>query len=81
MLSIEFYKTADGKCPVEDFLDCLADKYVRKVLWVLKIIKELESVPQQYLKKLVATDNIWEIRVQSGNNIFRLLGFFHKSHW
>jgi len=32
-------------------------------------------VPRQYFKKLVNTDDIWEVRVQLGNNIFRLLSF------
>jgi len=34
------------------------------------------TIPSSYLKKLVNTDDIWEVRVASGNNIFRLLGFF-----
>ncbi|MCG8614751.1 MAG: type II toxin-antitoxin system RelE/ParE family toxin, partial [Desulfobacterales bacterium] len=29
----------------------------------------------KYFKKLVNTDDIWEVRVTVGNNIFRLLGF------
>jgi phage-related protein len=33
-------------------------------------------VPSHYFKKLVNTDEIWEVRVQHGGNIFRLLGFF-----
>jgi len=28
-------------------------------------------------KKLVNTDDIWEVRVRVGNNTFRLLGFIH----
>jgi len=31
------------------------------------------------LKKLVNTEGIWEVRVQFGGNIFRLLGFFDGS--
>ncbi|WP_207216142.1 type II toxin-antitoxin system RelE/ParE family toxin [Aliivibrio finisterrensis] len=36
----------------------------------------MDNIPTTYLKKLVNTDNIWEVRVQVGGNIFRLLGFF-----
>ena len=32
-------------------------------------------VSQEYFKKLQNTDGIWEVRVQQGNNAFRLLGF------
>lgn len=34
-------------------------------------------MPSNYLKKLVNTDNIWEVRANVGKNTFRLLGFFH----
>ena len=51
-------------------------KQAQKVTWVLELIEELPSIPSPYLKKLVNTDDIWEVRVVAGNNIFRLLGFF-----
>ncbi len=76
MREIVFYRTDSDNSPVEEFLDSLSGKQAQKVLWVLCLIQELDSVPSQYLKKLVNTDNIWEVRVQLGNNIFRLLGFF-----
>lgn len=76
MREIKYYRTSGGRCPVEEFLDSLNDKQVEKVLWVLKLIKELDFIPKEYFKKLADTDDIWEVRVQSGNNIFRLLGFF-----
>ena len=44
--------------------------------WVLELIEEQPAVPTNYLKKLVNTDDIWEVRISAGNNIFRLLGFF-----
>ena len=76
MRTINFYRTTSDDCPVEEFLDSLTGKQAQKVLWVLRLIEELDRVPGQYLKKLVDTDDIWEVRVQFGNNIFRLLGFF-----
>mgnify|MGYP006427062601 FL=1 len=38
--------------------------------------EELDIVPKEYFKKLIGTDDLWEVRIQSGNNIFRILGFF-----
>ena len=76
MKEIEFYRTKDGKCPVEEFLDSLNSKHVQKITWVLQLVEELDVVPVTYLKKLVNTDGIWEVRIQVGRNIFRLLGFF-----
>jgi phage-related protein len=76
MRSIEFYRTARGTCPVEEFLDNLPDKQSQKVVWVLRLVERMDRVPEQYLKKLVGTREIWEIRAQSGGNSYRFLGFF-----
>ena len=76
MKRIEFYKTASGASPVEEFLETLDDNQAKKVLWVLRLVQELNPIPSNYFTKMVNTDNIWEVRVQSGGNIFRLLGFF-----
>jgi len=76
MKEIIFYKTEDGKCPVENFLDTLSDKQAEKVTWVLRAIRDINPIPAQYFKKLVNTEDIWEVRVTMGNNIFRFLGFF-----
>jgi phage-related protein len=76
MREIAFYRTESGRCPVEDFLDSHSDKKVEKVLWVLRIVREFDSVPKQYFKKLEGSDDIWEVRVKIGGETFRLLGFF-----
>ncbi|MFA6013330.1 MAG: type II toxin-antitoxin system RelE/ParE family toxin [Desulfobacteraceae bacterium] len=75
MKTIIFYKTISGKCPVEEFLDSLTSKQAQKTAWVLSIIEELPSVPVKYFKKLVNTDDLWEVRINYANDIFRLLGF------
>ncbi|WP_017318122.1 type II toxin-antitoxin system RelE/ParE family toxin [Mastigocladopsis repens] len=80
MREVVFYRTDLERCPIEEFLDSLSGKQAQKVLWVLRLIQELDSVPSQYLKKLVNTDDIWEVRVQLGNNTFRLLGFFEDDN-
>ena len=73
MKSIKFYKTKTGQCPVEEFLDSLSTKQTKKVIWVLQVIEELENIPVTYLKKLVNTDDICEVRITSGGNIFQIL--------
>lgn len=75
MKSILFYKTSSGKCPVEEYLDTLTDQQVVKITWVLKLIREHQNISNLYFKKLGNTDDIWEVRVSSGKNNFRLLGF------
>lgn len=75
MRTVNFYRTSSGVAPVEIFLDSLSGKQAQKVVWVLRLIEELPTVPTQYFKKLVGTDEIWEVRIGFGNDIFRLLGF------
>ncbi|MDF7826621.1 type II toxin-antitoxin system RelE/ParE family toxin [Pontiellaceae bacterium B12227] len=79
MKKITFYTTATGKCPVEEHLDKLSDKQVQKIAWVLKIVREMNPLPTNYFKKLVNTNDIWEVRVDVGRDTFRLLGFFDGS--
>jgi phage-related protein len=73
---VNFYRTEDGRCPIEDFLNSLPGKAGQKVVWVLKLIEDLEMILATYFKKLEATEGIWECRVQFGSNAYRLLGFF-----
>ena len=81
MREILFYKTESGECPVDNFLNSLSPTQAQKVTWVMQVVEELDKVPTTYLKKLTNTDDIWEIRVQVGSNIFRFLGFFEKGNF
>jgi phage-related protein len=76
MRKVLFYQTASGQKPIEDFLDSLSSKQARKVTWVLKLVEDLERVPSIYFKKMVNTQDLWEVRALAGSNIFRLIGFF-----
>ena len=46
---------------------------------MLTLIEELDTVPARYFKKLVNTDGLWEVRIDSGSNTFRLLGFLDEN--
>lgn len=76
MREVHFYRTPTGYCPVEELLNSLSGRQAQKVVWVLRLVAELESVPVQYFKKLHGTEGLWEIRAQHGGMIFRVLGFF-----
>ena len=76
MREIDLNRTQSGRCPVREFLDGLSGRQAAKVTWTLELIEELISVPRQYFRKLVNTEDIWEVRVKAGRDIFRLLGFF-----
>jgi len=76
MRKIKFYRSETGNCPVEKYFDSLTNKQVEKIAFVLDIIEQLDIVPRKFFKKLQGTIDIWEVRAQQGNNIFRILGFF-----
>jgi phage-related protein len=74
--TVIFYRTVDGKCPVQGFIDSLPGKVAQKIVWVLKLLEDLEIVPSSYFKKLVGTEEIWECRIQFGSNTYRIFCFF-----
>jgi phage-related protein len=85
MREIKFYKLKTGKSPVEEFFDSLTNKQFEKIAFVLDLIEQIDIVPRKFFndivprkffKKLRGTDDIWEVRAQHGNSIFRILGFF-----
>ena len=67
--------------PSGGLLDNLSNKQAEKVFFVLDLIEAIDIVPRKFFKKLEATDDIWEVRVQHGNNIFRLFGFLDGNEW
>lgn len=81
MREVQFYRTRSGDCPVEEFLDALTGKQAQKVVWVLRLVEQLDPVPAQYFKKLVDTDGLWEVRAQHGGDTFRLIGFFEGAQF
>ena len=47
-----------------------------KIIKILDIIEQVERIPTTYLKYIEGTNGLFEIRVQLGNNIFRIFCFF-----
>lgn len=60
----------------EKFYNNLNAKVQKKIIWTLKILEEIDRVPEVYLKHLKNTTGLYEIRVQVGSNIFRIFCFF-----
>ena len=51
-----------------------------KIAWTLRLLEELDHIPEIYLKHLENTDGLYEIRVRSGGNIFRIFCFFDDNN-
>jgi len=60
----------------EKFYEDQTEKVKKKIIWTLKVIEEIDRIPEIYLKHLKNTTGLYEIRVQVGNNIFRIFCFF-----
>jgi phage-related protein len=68
---IIFYKSY-----FEDFFIKQRDKVQEKIIWTLELLEELDRVPETYLKHIVNTEGLYEIRIQQGSDIFRIFCFF-----
>ena len=76
MFHLEFYKTEDGKEPVEDFLDSLDNKMAAKLISLMEILEEKGTeLRMPYSEHL--DDGIFELRCKLGSNITRTLYFFY----
>lgn len=64
---VDFYRKQDAKTRA-------------KIDYVLKIIRELDQIPQQYFKHLTGTDGLYEARIKLGSNIYRIICFFDNGN-
>ena len=63
-----------------DFYEDLEDNVQRKIEWTLNLIRLTRQVPEKYFKHLEGTKGLYEIRVEVGNNIFRIFAFFDEGN-
>jgi phage-related protein len=69
--SVIFYKDY-----FEDFFVKQRKSVKDKILWTLELIEDIQKIPETYLKHIKNIDGFYEIRVQQGNDIFRIFCFF-----
>jgi phage-related protein len=53
-------------------------KVKSKIAWTLKLIEEIQHVPETYLKHIAETDGLYEFRIQRASDIFRIFCFFDE---
>ena len=61
-----------------EFYNEQTQKVKERILWTIRLVRDIQRVPEQYFKHLVGTEVLYEIRVSSGNNIFRIFCFFDE---
>jgi len=75
---MKFRRVVFYKNYFEEFFQKQRKKVKEKIIWTLSLIEEHEVIPEKYLKHLEGTVGLYEVRVQSGREIFRLFAFFDK---
>lgn len=60
----------------EVFYSKQSEKVQKKILWTLRVIEQLDHIPETYLKHIKNSSGLYEIRVQVGSNIYRIFCFF-----
>jgi phage-related protein len=64
---IEFYQQQDVKVK-------------EKIKYVLELIRQVDKVPEKFLKHLTGTDGLYEIRVEYQSNIYRIFCCFDEGN-
>jgi len=60
-----------------DFYNRQTLKIKERINWTIKLIKTVDRVPKKYLKNITGT-TLYELRIISGTNIYRIFCFFNK---
>lgn len=71
--TVVFYKNY-----FQNFFVKQKSKVKDKIIWTFELIEELQRVPETYLKHIENSEGLFEIRVQFGNDIFRIFCFFDQ---
>jgi len=64
---IEFYKNQSAKVKA-------------KVQYTFELIKQVDRIPEKFLKHISGTDGLYEIRVEYQSNIYRIFCCFDKGN-
>lgn len=61
-----------------DFFEKQKQKVKDKILWTLRIIETQQHIPTDYFDHITETDELYEIRIKQGSDIFRIFCFFDE---
>ena len=64
----------------QDFFIEQNNKVREKIAYVFKLISSVQNVPTKFLKHIVGTNGLYEIRVEYESNIYRIFCCFDKGN-
>ena len=62
----------------EKFFILQNNRVKEKILWTIRLIEDVEIVPSVYLKYISGSEGLYEIRIKTGSDIFRIFCFFEN---
>jgi len=62
-----------------EFYDKQSPKIKSRIDWTIRLVSEIKNIPERYFKHITGTD-LYELRIISGNNIYRVFCFFDKGN-
>lgn len=63
-----------------NFYEKQDDTVQAKIEWTLNLIRVTRQVPEKYFKHMERTKGLYEVRIEVGNNIYRIFSFFDKGN-
>lgn len=63
-----------------EFYQKQEDKVKEKIKYVLELIRQVDNVPEKFLKHIIGTDGLYEIRIEYQSNIYRIFCCFDKGN-
>jgi phage-related protein len=60
------------------FYNNRSKKVQNRIIWAIRLIRDTPIVSEKYLKHLTGTDALYEVRISSGSDAFRIFCFFDE---
>ena len=61
-----------------EFYQLQNEKVREKIKYVIELIKQVEKVPEKFLKHITGTNGLYEIRIEYQSNIYLIFCCFDK---
>ena len=77
MLDVFFFTSAEGKSPVEKFINEQNPPARRKIYRTIDLLKSFGlQLPGKHLKRMSGTESLWELRIKASGKNYRI--FFSR---
>lgn len=64
----------------QDFYLKVNNTVKEKIAYVFRVIKTVKKISERFLKHIDGSDGLYEIRIESGSNIYRIFCCFDKGN-